>query len=123
MRNGHAIRDEHWNARIDVEPRIFKECSFSSAHAHIGNRRVAAIVISIETENGPGDSFRSQAHTWRTFARGGCSQRGIAENHREAVGRNCAGIAERHRKAELDVASGNQIRPDQYADLVVRCGC
>src|SRR6266849_249206 len=121
--DGHAASDQRWNAGVDVEPGIFKQRRFAASYAEVGHRGIAGIVVGIESEDEARNSFRAQAHAGRAQT-GGCrSQGGITQDYGEAVGWNSAGIAERDGKAELDVAGGNEVRPDDFAVLVEGRGC
>ena len=63
MRDRDAGRNDRRNRPVHVEPRLRKERSFASAHGNVGDRRIAGIVIRVQSEHQAGNSFRSEAHT------------------------------------------------------------
>jgi len=120
--DGHAGGNDSRDVGVDVEPGFFEQRSFTAAYGHVRNRRIAGIVISIFGEEQTGNSFGAQAHAGCAQTGGSCAKRRVTQNHGKTIGRKSAGIAEGDSKAELNVAGGNERRPNNLAMLIIFCG-
>ena len=106
-----------------VEPWLAEKCGFASTDGQIRYCRITRVVVRIEREHrSPGILSAPNPIPVAPKLVGSCTERRISQEYSETVRWKRAGIAQRDREADVDIAGRDKCGPDNLSVLSVSCG-